>query len=171
MAGAWVVGAGSEARYNIDDNVLGQSSKVVGRTTKVTGSMQIVDQTVTAVKAVVDMRSVSCGCVHDSKYQQLLETDKYPTSTFELTTPIALSSIPAEGVIVQVPVTGRFTIHGTTRTVHFTLSALRRAGLVAVNGLIPVQLADYGIDSPNAGAFGGLSDASVELLIAFRPAR
>jgi polyisoprenoid-binding protein YceI len=150
--------------------VMGQTSKVVGRTNQVTGTMQVADQTVTAVQIVVDMRSVSCGCVHDSKYRDLMDTDQYPTSSFVLTTPIALASIPAEGVVVQVPVTGRFTIHGTTRTERFTLSALRRAGTIAVNAVVPVQLGDYGIESPNAGALGGLSNAAIELLVAFRPA-
>jgi polyisoprenoid-binding protein YceI len=169
IAGPWTVSQGTEARYNVDDTVMGQTSKVVGRTNQVAGTMQVADQTVTAVQVVVDMRTVSCGCVHDSKYHDLMDTDQYPTSTFVLTTPIALSSIPAEGVVVKVPVTGRFTIHGTTRTVSFTLSALRRAGTIAVNAIIPVQLGDYGIDSPNAGSLGGLSNAEIELLVAFRP--
>jgi polyisoprenoid-binding protein YceI len=170
IAGPWVVARGTEARYNIDDNVMGQTSKVVGRTNQVAGTMQIADQTVTAVQVVVDMRTVSCGCVHDSKYQDLMDVDRYPTSTFVLTTPIALSSIPGEGAVVKVPVTGRFTIHGTTRAVSFTLSALRRAGTIAVNAVIPVALGDYGIESPDAGALGGLSNAEIELLVAFRPA-
>jgi polyisoprenoid-binding protein YceI len=169
IAGPWTVARGTEVRYNIDDTVMGQTSKVVGRTSQVSGTMQVADQTVTAVQVIVDMRTVSCGCVHDSKYHDLMDTDQYPTSSFVLTTPIALSSIPAEGAVIKVPVTGRFTIHGTTRTVSFTLSALRRSGTIAVNAIIPVQLGDYGIESPNAGALGGLSNAEIELLVAFRP--
>jgi polyisoprenoid-binding protein YceI len=169
--GGWVVGPGSEARYGIDDTVMGSSSRVVGRTRQLTGSMQIVHQAVTAAKVIVDMRTVSCGCIHDSKYQQLLETSSYPYSQFELTSPIPLSQIPPQGVIVQIPVTGRFTIHGVTREVHFTLDAARRNSTIAINATIPVKLGDYNIQQPNAGPFGGIDNATIDLLIAFTPAR
>ena len=170
VSGRWTVGRGSQARYHIDDTILGQTAEVVGSTSDVTGSMDVVGTTVQAATAVVNMQSVRCGCVHDSKYHDLLDTDVHPTSTFELTTPIDLARIPGEGEVIEVPVTGRFTIHGTTRSVSFTVSALREAGRVAVHGTIPVRLEDYNIENPSAGALGGLSNAFIELLIAFERA-
>jgi polyisoprenoid-binding protein YceI len=167
--GAYRVGAGSEARYGIDDTIIGSRTRVVGRTQQVTGSMTIAGQTVTATKVVVDMRSVRCGCVHDQKYQDLLDTQQYPTSQFVLTTPIPIASIPADGVVVRIPVTGQLTIHGRTRTQSFPISAARRNGVIAVNGTIPVKLGDYGIEQPSAGPFGGIDNADIELLIAFVP--
>ena len=170
LDGGYRVGAGSEARYGIDDTVMGNRSRVVGRTQQVTGTMTIARQVVTAVRVVVDMRSVRCSCVHDQKYQELLDTQHYPTSQFDLTTPIPITSIPADGVVVRIPVTGQLTIHGRTRTQSFPLSAARRNGVIAVNGTIPVTLSDYDIDQPNAGPFGGIDNADIELLIAFVPA-
>ncbi len=167
--GTYRVGAGSIARYGIDDNVLGSSTRVVGSTDQVTGSMTIAGQTVRAAKVVVDMRSVRCGCVHDTKYNDLLDTQHYPTSQFVLSTPIPLGSIPADGVVVNIPVTGQFTIHGHTHTEHFALAAALRNRTVAINGTIPVKLSDYGISQPSAGPFGGIDNADIELLIAFVP--
>jgi polyisoprenoid-binding protein YceI len=165
--GSWTVGSGSEARYGIDDTVFGQTARVIGRTNDVTGTMRIAGATVTAVRVVVNMQSVSCQCVHDAKYRQLMETNKYPTATFELTQAITRVTMPAPGVVISVPVTGEFTIHGVTRTVSFTLEATRIGDRVAVKGSIPVHLADYNIQSPSAGGLGGLSNCTIDLLVAF----
>jgi polyisoprenoid-binding protein YceI len=167
IAGAWAIGHGTQARYHVDDNVMGQTSEVVGSTPDVTGTMTIVNSTVATTRVVVNMQTVTCNCVHDSKYHDMLDTDVYPTSTFELTHPLVLAAIPAEGEVINVGVTGNFTIHGVTREVSFTLAAVRQAGRVAVNGRIPVKLADYNIDSPDGGPFGGLSNALIEFLVAF----
>jgi polyisoprenoid-binding protein YceI len=167
LAGAWRVGVGSQARYGIDDTVIGQTQRVVGSTDKVTGQMEVGGRRVTSAKVTVDMRSVRCGCVHDDKYQDLLDTDRYPTSTFELTTPIDLGDVPPEGQPVNRPVTGSLTIHGVTHTVTFTLRALRQSDRIAINGTIPIRLEDYNIERPDAGAFGGINNATIDLLIAF----
>jgi polyisoprenoid-binding protein YceI len=166
LTGAWSIGHGTQARYGVDDTVMGQTSRVVGATPDVTGSMHITDLTVTAVKVVVNMQTVTCHCQHDTKYRQMLEVDRYPTSQFDLTQPIELSQIPPDGQIISVPVTGNFTIHGVTHAVSFSLQALRQAGRIAVNGAIPVKFEDYNIQNPN-NAFGSVSNCDIEFLVAF----
>jgi polyisoprenoid-binding protein YceI len=167
LDGGWKVGPRSQAGYSIDDTVMGQSTRVVGRTSDVTGTMALAGTTVTATHVVVNMQTVTCHCVHDVKYRQLLETDKYPTSTFDLTKPIVLPSIPAQGVVITVPVTGNFTIHGVTRSVNFTMKATRTGARVAVNGSVPVNLKDYNVQQPSAGSMGGIGDCDIDLLLAF----
>ena len=166
VAGPWAVGKGTQARYRVDDTVLGQTEEVVGTTPDVSGTLTIVENTVTAVKIVVNMQTVACNCQHDGKYHDMLDTDVYPTSTFELTKPITLPPSPPEGQVINVPVTGNFTIHGVTREVSFTLAALRQAGRIAVNGQIPVKFEDYNIENPS-GPFAGLDDCKIEFLVAF----
>ncbi|MBV8957507.1 MAG: YceI family protein, partial [Actinobacteria bacterium] len=166
LTGTWKVGHNTQARYGVDDTVMGQTSRVVGATPDVTGGMEITDLTVTATHIVVNMQTVTCHCEHDSKYRQMLEVDKYPTSHFDLTQPIALAQIPPDGQIISVPVTGSFTIHGVTRSVSFTLQALRQAGRIAVNGTIPVKFEDYNIQNPN-NALGSVSNCDIEFLVAF----
>ena len=166
LTGTWTVGHGTQARYGVDDTVMGQTSRVVGATPDVTGSIHIQDLTVTATRIVVNMQTVMCNCMHDTKYRQMLEVDKYPTSQFDLTQPIALAQIPPDGQIVNVPVTGTFTIHGVTRPVSYTLQALRQGGRIAVNGTIPVKFEDYNIQNPD-NAFGSVSNCDIEFLVAF----
>jgi polyisoprenoid-binding protein YceI len=168
--GAWAIGAGTQARYGIDDTAMGQTSRVVGTTQQVTGTMQIVGTAVTATRAVVNMASVTCHCVHDMKYRQMLDVAKYPTSMFVLTDPISLAALPAQGAVITVPVTGNFTIHGVTRSVTFNVQATRLGSRIGVKGTIPVKLSDYNISAPNAGSFGGLSNCDIELLLGFDPA-
>ena len=166
IAGSWRVGSGTQAGYSVDDTVMGQTARVVGRTGDVTGTMAIDGTTVNAVRVVVNMRTVTCHCVHDNKYRQMLETDKYPRSTFELTKPIEVGAMPPPGAVVSFPVTGNFTIHGVTRAVGFTVKATRIGERIGVNGSIPVKLSDYNIQNPN-NAMGGLSNCQIDLLIAF----
>jgi polyisoprenoid-binding protein YceI len=166
LTGTWAVGHGTQARYGVDDTVMGQTSRVVGATPDVTGSMQIRDLTVTATHIVVNMQTVTCNCMHDTKYRQMLEVDKYPTSHFDLTQPIVLPQIPPDGQVIAVPVTGNFTIHGVTRSVSYTLQALRQGGRIAVNGAIPVKFEDYNIQNPD-NAFGSVSNCDIEFLVAF----
>jgi polyisoprenoid-binding protein YceI len=167
LAGLWVVGAGTQARYSVDDEAVGQTSHVVGTTPDVTGTMTIDDTSVSAVNIVVNMQTVTCDCVHDAKYHEMLETDKYPTSTFELTSPIQLATTPADGEVINLSVTGNFTIHGVTRSVTFPLDAVQQGGRIAVNGAVPVNLDDYNISSPDGGPFGGLKNCKIEFLVAF----
>jgi polyisoprenoid-binding protein YceI len=166
MTGAWKVGRGSQARYHIDDTVMGQTQPVVGATPDVSGSLNVAGTTVTAAKVVVNMQTITCNCAHDMKYRDMLDVDVYPTSTFTLTRPIALARIPAEGEVVNVPVTGTFNIHGVTRQVSFTLAALRQGGRIAVNGRIPVRFEDYNIENPN-NSLGSVSNCFIEFLVAF----
>src|SRR5438445_349788 len=41
--------------------------------------------TVCMLTTIFTAVTVTCHCMHDAKYRQLMETDKYPTSTFVLT--------------------------------------------------------------------------------------
>jgi polyisoprenoid-binding protein YceI len=170
FAGDWKVGTGSQAGYSIDDTVMGQTTRVVGRTTKVIGSAVVVGNKGMSAEVVVDMASVLCNCVHDDKYREMLEVETYPTSSFRLTSPIAVKDIPPPGTVVTIPVKGKFTIHGVTRDVSFPLKVTQQGKRIAVNGSIPVKLEDYEIENPDAGAFGGLSNAAIDLLLAFERA-
>ena len=56
-----------------------------------------------------------------------------------------------------MPVTGRMTIHGVTRTIEVTLDAVQRNGRIGINGTIPVRLEDYQIENPLRGRLRGRS--------------
>lgn len=167
ITGNWTVGSGTEVRYGIDDTLIGQTSRVVGRTSNVTGSAHIDGLTVTSAQVTVNMQSVRCNCIHDPMYNNMLQTPGFPTSSFVLTQPIVLPSTPTEGSVINVPVTGNFTIHGVTRSVSFTMEATMVSGRFAAKGTIPVELTDYDIRQPEEGPVARVHNADMELLIGF----
>jgi len=165
--GSWTVGAGSQAGYSLDDTAFGQTNRVVARTKQVTGSMTIVGSTLTTTRITVDMASVMCHCVHDSKYRQFLETDKYPNSVFELTVPISLTTVPAPNQIITVPINRQ--LHHPRRDslsdVHAEGHPHRRSHRTERQ---PPDT-DVGLQhSPTQRrSFGGVSNCDIDLLIAF----
>jgi polyisoprenoid-binding protein YceI len=80
-----------------------------------------------------------------------MEVDRYPTATFELTQPIVLASIPADGVTASTKATGELSIHGVTKTVTFTVTGKRSGSAIQIAGSIPIVFADYNIDNPSFG--------------------
>jgi polyisoprenoid-binding protein YceI len=104
----------------------------------------------------------------DRQFQgRIMDTSQYPTSTFALTKPITLGSIPADGVIVTETASGTLTLHGTTRSVTFTVQARRSGSTISVSGSIPVVFANYNIDNPSGGPAQTSDNGTLEFLLNF----
>ncbi|MFD6161639.1 YceI family protein [Nocardia sp. NPDC060256] len=168
IAGSWTVGSGTDARWATDDTLLGQTTRVVGRTNDVSGTIQIDGLAITSGRIVVNMQTAACNCMHDSAYNEMLETTKFPTATFVLTSPIVFPSAPASGAVSSVPAAGQFTIHGVTRDVSFTFETTQVGARLAFKAEIPVEPADYSIQPPvSNNPLGSIGNTAIELLIAF----
>lgn len=96
-----------------------------------------------------------------------MDVARYPTATFRLTDPIDLGPLPADGAAVNVPGTGELTIRGTKKTITVDVAARRSAGLISVNGTIPVVFADYGIPDPSFGPASVEDHGEIEFLVTF----
>jgi polyisoprenoid-binding protein YceI len=104
----------------------------------------------------------------DGQFQgRIMNTSKFPTATFELTEPIDLGRVPADGTTVTKDTTGKLTLHGTTKTVTFSGQARKTGAAIAVNGTIPIAFADYGIDNLSGGPATTLDNGSLEFLLNF----
>lgn len=136
---------------------------VVGRTPNVTGQMTFAGSTVTAADFTVDMTTLTTDDARrdNAIRSQAIETTRFPTAQFRLTTPIALATVPAEGVEVTVPATGALTLHGVTRDVTIPLTAKRQGAVIAVVGSLEVAFADYAIDKPRAAVVVSVEDRAV----------
>src|ERR1700722_17629236 len=121
-------GDGQHRGYRVNEVLVGQSTTAVGRTTSVTGHLTIAGTTATAATFSVPMDTVhSDKSQRDEQFDgRIMDVAQYPTGTFALTSPIDLAPLPATGVIKSYTATGKLTLHGTTRTVTFTLTAERR---------------------------------------------
>lgn len=166
--GTWAPHASSSrVGYRVNEVLFGQSKAAVGRTSAVTGSMVIAGTTVSKVSLVADMTKVSSDeGRRDAQFQgRIMDTARFPTATFELTSPITLPSTDASTASVKA--TGDLTLHGTTRSVAFDLSARRTGGTISVSGTIPIVFADYAIPNPTFGPVTTEDHGELEFLVSF----
>lgn len=170
VEGTWSVaadagpqGAASEAGYRVEEELVNFGNKtVVGRTTDVVGAVTIEGTDVTGVTMTVDMGSIETdSSQRDGRYRSALEVDRFPTSTFTLTQPIDLGTLPEPGVHVTVTAVGELTVHGVTRSVEATLDAALAGSALVVVGSIPVAFSDYDIEKPSAAIVLSLDDEGV----------
>lgn len=167
VEGEWTIGEGSIAGYRVDEVRLGQGLEAVGRTEDVTGSMTIAGTTVEEASFEVDLTTLQSdeGLRDDQVQGRILETSQFPTATFELTEPLELGDVPADGEPVSVEATGDFTIHGVTQSVTFTIDAQLEGDTISANGLVPMTWSDYGIDDPSGGPNDVEDQGEMEFLL------
>lgn len=167
----WQVADGSQAGYRVKEVLFGQSTTAVGRTSDVTGSITLDGATVPSGTFSVDMTTVqSDKSQRDGQFQdRIMETSTYPTSTFKLTKPIELGSVPAEGQQIAAKATGDLTLHGTTKTVTFDVQAKKAGSTIQVVGQIPIVFADYNIPNPSFGPASTDDNGILEFSLVFSP--
>ncbi len=170
VAGSWNVASGSIVGYRVNEVLAGQNNVAVGRTSDISGSMTIRGSSVTAASFTVQMATIkSDQSQRDAQFNgRIMDTASYPTGTLTLTAPIAVGSLPADGVIRAFHATANLTLHGHTRPVTFTLQAERTSTGIEVSGSIPVVFADWGISNPSfAGFVTTQNHGLLEFLIKF----
>lgn len=165
----------SFAGFRINEELANFGAKtVVGRTPGVSGSMELVGTQVIGAVFIVDMSGLITD--NDSRTGALrgenggINTNVFPEARFELTQPIELGSVPAEGASINVQAVGNLTIHGVTNQVTIPLTAEVQAGVIIVFGnLEGMLLADYDIPKPTAAVVVSVEDnATLELQLFFR---
>src|SRR6202171_4089747 len=122
-AGTWTVTSGSQAGYRVREQLasLPAPSDAVGRTSAVTGTLVLAQSasgySVTAASVTVDVSKLSSDQSRRDQriHSQGLESDRYPTATFKLTSPIALSADATSGQTIHVSATGDLNIPGVTK--------------------------------------------------------
>ena len=180
-AGTWTVQQGDEvfAGYRVTEQFAGETIEktAVGRSRAVTGTVVVTAEgqgtTISDASVEVDMTQLTSDS--DRRDNRLrgdgLETDEFPTATFELTQPIELAAAPELGVPFDVQATGNLTLHGVTKEVTIPLSVRWSGEFIDVAGQLPIVLADFQIDPPNVGGFVSVAeDGILELQLSFVPA-
>lgn len=167
--GTWTVTTGSQAGYRVDEVLFGQSSTAVGRTTDVEGTFVIEGTTVKEGDFTVDMTTVRSGeSLRDDQFSgRIMDVAQYPTSTFTLTQPIDLASLPADGQQITTKATGRLTLRGTTKDVTIDLQARRNGGRIEVASTIPIIFEEWQIPNPSFGSAETEDHGEIELLLVF----
>ena len=175
--GTWQVGddGSSYVGYRVKEQLafLDSPSEAVGRSTAVTGTMEVAGDTVEKVRIEADLtRLTSDETRRDNAIRQRgLESERYPTATLELAEPIQLESTPAQGEEVRGQGKGRLTVHGVTREVDLDLGGLWNGSTIQVVGQLPVKMSDFQIQAPRFGPVVSIQDGlAIDLNLVFERA-
>lgn len=175
--GAWQVrGDGSSfVGYRVRERLasLSSPSEAVGRTTQVTGTMQVAGGEVQAVRVEADLRGLQSdeGRRDNAIRQRGLESSQFPTAVFELSEPVRFDQEPVSGRQVNGRGKGRLTVHGVTREVTTELQGRWDGSTIQVAGRMPVRLSDFQIEPPTIGPVLSIEDGlTVEFRLNFVPA-
>ena len=160
-AGTWTVASGSQAGYRVREQLasLAAPSDAVGRTSAITGTLTLTQSTsgytVTAAAFTVDVSKLTSDQSRRDQriHSQGLESDRFPTATFQLTTPIALPAAAAGGQTIDVSATGALSIHGVTKMVTIPIDARLSGSQIELVGSITVPFSDFGMTLPSIGGF------------------
>ena len=163
LVGGWTITSGSIVGYRVNEVLLGQNTTAVGRSTSVTGHLTVDGTDVTAAGFSVPMDTIhSDKSQRDAQFDgRIMDVAQYPTGTFVLTSPIDLSPVPAAGVVKDYAAHGNLTLHGTTKSVTFTVQAELKNGEIEIVGDIPVLFSDYNIQNPSFVGFVTTQDHGI----------
>ena len=160
-AGTWTVTSGSLAGYRVREQLaaFAAPSDAVGRTSAITGTFALTQATSgytvgTAAFTVDVSKLTSDQSRRDQRiHSQGLESDRYPTATFTLTSPIALTADAASGQTIHVLATGDLTIHGVTKSVTIPIAAQLTGSKIELVGSITFPFSQFGMTPPSIGGF------------------
>ena len=167
--GEWAVVADSVVGYRVKEILFGQDTEGVGRTSAVTGSLVIANNEVTSAEFSVDMTSLKSDSSRRDRQvnDRILDTATYPTATFALNDPIALTPEALAGSDLTVNTTGTLTLRGVTKDSPVTLVARLVDNVIEVNGSIEIVFAEWQSPDPSVSAIVVEDRGLLEFLIRF----
>src|SRR6202022_975648 len=159
--GTWTVASGCVAGYRVREQLasLAAPSDAVGRTSAITGTLTLTQAasgyTVAASGFTVDVSKLTSDQSRRDQriHSQGLESDRYPTATFKLTSPIAWSADATSGQTIHVSATGDLTIHGVTKSVTIPIDARLTGSKIELVGSITFPFTQFGMTPPRIGGF------------------
>jgi polyisoprenoid-binding protein YceI len=166
VGGRFAVAAGSQAGYRVREKLafLPAQSDAVGRTSSITGAAALTEsQTAVTIRSASFTVAVntlkSDRSMRDEKIHEIgLESDRYPTATFVLSSPVTIARSAVSGHVARSTVTGVFTIHGTSKSetlpVEFTLSGTT----LEAAGSITFPWSEFGMSAPSIGGFVNVTE-------------
>ena len=179
IAGTWRIGSGSLVGYRVREQLGGVSalSDAVGRTSAVSGTATLTAGgtgiTVTSATFEADLSQLkSDDGRRDDRIRSIgVETDRFPTATFTLTSPIDVPADALTGATTDVTVAGDLTIHGVTRAVTISGQARLNGNRIEVVADLTFPFSDFGMTPPSVAGFVAVQDdATLEVLLSLTKA-
>jgi polyisoprenoid-binding protein YceI len=153
-----LAGQGTFVGYRVNEEYLGVGVRsAVGRTSAVTGTVTVDGDRIESADLSADMRRVVSDQSRrdDTLRYRGIETDRYPTSRFTLSAPVALAARAG-------PAKGTLTLHGRRAPIDVTVRGQRVAGgRLELVGSAPIEFARFGIDPPSVAGIVSVRDRGV----------
>lgn len=161
--GEWFVTQPSTAGYRVKETLNGQSTSGVGRTNTVDGSFTLAGASIKSAEFNVDVSTLTSDQARRDKQVKgrLLATDEFPVATFTLNEPIALGTLPADGVTIAAKASGTLSLRGKDKPVTLDLQARRSGDKIEVLGNAALNFADFGIPDPSVKPFVSTEQSGV----------
>ncbi len=164
--GRWTIASGSEAGYRVREKLgfLPAESDAVGRTSAITGEATVTESeghvTVTAASFKVAVNTLkSDRSMRDQRIHTIgLDSDKYPTATFVLSTPMTLPTSALTGHVVRALATGVFNIHGTSKRETVPLQMSLSNNTIEAVGSLTFPWSEFNMTAPSVGGFVNVTD-------------
>ena len=153
----------SFAGFRVDEvlNNIGDFT-AVGRTARVSGSIELSDTALVAATVEVQMGTLQTdSSFRDGRIYQALNTSEFPLATFTLAEPVALPAGMADGEAFSGSAEGDLTIKGVTNRVAFDLQAQLVGDRIVAVGSSDVLFSDYGVTAPTAPIVVSVEDHGI----------
>lgn len=153
----------SFAGFRVDEvlNNIGDFT-AVGRTAKVSGSIELTDTALVAATIEVQMGTLATdNSFRDGRIYQALNTSEFPLATFTLVEPVELPAGMADGEAFSGSAQGDLTIKGVTNRVAFDLQAQLVGDRIVAVGSSDVVFSDFGVTAPTAPIVVSVEDHGV----------
>ena len=175
LAGVWTVEVaenpgdlqgeptGSFAGFRVDEVLsnIGDFT-AVGRTAKVSGSIELSDTALVAATVEVQMGTLATdNSFRDGQIYRALNTSEFPLATFTLVEPVEMPEGMADGAAFSGSAVGDLTVKGATNRVTFDLQAQLVGDRIVAVGSSDVVFSDFGVTAPSAPIVVSVEDHGV----------
>lgn len=139
----------SYAGYRVMNRMGQEDIEVVGRTSDVTGEIEVEDDELTIANITVDLSTVDSGDETRDEHMRTsyLHTDKHPDATFVASESVNVASITDGVITVEVP--GELTIHGVTQETTLTVEATVSGDTIVAIGTTDIAWGDFDVETPS----------------------
>ncbi|MBZ8177758.1 hypothetical protein GP475_05800 [Corynebacterium poyangense] len=175
LAGHWEVAKGkapnsSAVGFTFEEILPSGHKTTSGTTHEVSGAIDIDGEQLRSGDITVQMGNITTDeAKRDiSVRNKLLFTDKFPESSFRLTSPVDLSGIPGNGNPGTVKLTGDITILGKTKEISEDFLVLRDGDSLIASANIPINREDFGVITPDFIAAKVAKDGELNIRLAFK---
>ncbi|TMB68998.1 MAG: YceI family protein [Chloroflexi bacterium] len=156
----------SEADYFVDEELasVGIPSTAKGATTEVSGTLYLTgDGAALAANqtssVTVQLRNLTSDkSMRDQRVQQALETSRYPTATFTITSASGYNPAIAEGQEQTLQLSGNLQLHGVTKPVTWEVKAYRQGNVISALATVTIKFSDFNITPPTFQGLLSISD-------------